>query len=145
MFRISLIAVPLFFLLISNSFAGGFGYPTYNSKGSLVASVEIEDKGFYNLVMSIIILKEPRDEKDYTSDEYEELIENLVVKWRGIALQKTLELNTIKRSELVTLKISIETEIEKYAEELKVKYNVPKKAEIIFSLSDFYLIRPSEH
>ena len=86
----------------------------------------------------------PQEKKIYKSDEYKQLIDRLQVEWRGIALQKALESKELKISDLIKLKNSIETEIEALAEQLNKKLVPGKDIEVVFSLSDFYLLEPRD-
>lgn len=96
-FRLLLVA---FMLLVSTqTFAGSF-YSSPSLGGALATSVSIENKGIYNLVISVQFLKEPYDKAPFSSDNYEEMIQRLNVEWRGEVLKTVLESNEYKVSDL---------------------------------------------
>jgi bifunctional pyridoxal-dependent enzyme with beta-cystathionase and maltose regulon repressor activities len=144
MIRSPLIATILMLVASTNAF-GGFYSSSYDSRGTVVASVEIEDKGIYNLVVSIQFLNKPYDKREYESDSYEELINRLSIEWRGVALKKILESNTYKVSDLKTLEASVESEVHKLIKLSKKKHGLSQGIEVIFSISSFYLIEPSDN
>lgn len=139
-----IISIVLFVLLTisSNSLASFSSYDNPYSSDSVVAPIQIKDKGIYNIVISIKFLKEPYDNKTYKSDAYENLLKRLNIEWSGVALFQVLKSNEIGVTELVGLKNDIESEIKKLADELKSKYSLEKNAEVVFSLSNFYLLEP---
>ena len=130
----------------SNAFAGfdsGFFSTGYTGgEGSVIAAVEIKDKGLFNLIVSIQFLRKPRESKIYKSDEYEQLIDRLLIESRGIALQKMLEAKDLKLTDLAQLKNTIEAEISNKITELKNRYVPGKDVEVVFSLSNFFLMEP---
>ena len=144
MIRSSLIATIIMLVASTNAF-GGFYSSSYDSSGTVVASVEIEDKGIYNLVVSIQFLNKPYDKREYESDSYEELINRLSIEWRGVALKKILESNKYKVSDLKTLEASVESEVHKLIKLSKQKHGLSQGIEVIFSISSFYLIEPSDN
>ncbi len=131
-------------LLTSNAFAGSF-YSNPQSSGSIIAPIQIKDKGIYNLVVSIQILKEPYERKIFESDEYEKFIDRLRVEWSGVALQQILEAKEQNINDLAILKVNIEKEIIKLADKLKNYYSLKKNTEVIFSLSNFFLLEPNDN
>jgi hypothetical protein len=68
-------------LFVANAFAFGSSYSYPESSGSIAAPIQIKDKGFYNLVVSIHFLREPYDNKIYKSDAYKKLIDRLAIEW----------------------------------------------------------------
>ena len=145
MIKSSLIATILILVASTNAFGGSFYSSSYDSRGTVVASVEIEDKGIYNLVVSIQFLNKPYDKREYESDSYEELINRLSIEWRGVALKKILESNKYKVSDLKTLEASVESEVHKLIKLSKQKHGLSQGIEVIFSISSFYLIEPSDN
>lgn len=132
-------------LLTSNAFAEGFSkYEAPYSKDNAVAPVQIKDKGIYNLVVSIQFLNTPYDEKTYKSDAYERFMKRLKVDWSGIAILQILKAKEMSINDLAGLKGSIETEITKLADQLKSKYSLDKNIEVVFSISNFFLLEPKE-
>ena len=99
MLRSIKIAIILIILFSSNADAG-LGSSLYSSRygretGTVVAAVQIKDKGLYNLVISAQFLRRPQDTKVFKSDEYNQLIDRLMVEWHGVALQKVLKSNEL--------------------------------------------------
>jgi len=140
-FQISLF---LFFLLSSNAFGSFYSSQYSRDSSNIVASVQIKDKGIYNLIISVNFLRRPRDQKIYKSDEYVELLDRLQVEWQGIALQKVLESKEIQVTDLINLRNSIQTEISALAKRLKEKLVPKKEVEVVFSISDFFLLEPRD-
>lgn len=139
-FSITLLIV---LLSASNALAGfGSSYSSPYSSDSVVAPIQIKDKGMYNLVISIQVLNEPYDKKMYKSDAYENLIRRLKVEWSGIALLQILKAKEQSINDLVGLKGNIEAEIAKLVDQLKTKYSLEKNVEVVFSLSNFFLLEP---
>ncbi|TRZ47983.1 MAG: hypothetical protein D4S01_11190 [Dehalococcoidia bacterium] len=142
-FFISVFVVVLF---ASNAFAGlGSFYNNPQSSGSIVAPIQIKDKGIYNLVVSIHFLKEPYNNKIYKSDAYEKLINRLTVEWSGVALQQILEAKEQNINDLTVLKSNIEKAIVSLADKLKNSYSLEKNTEVVFSLSNFFLLTPKDN
>lgn len=132
-------------LVASNAFAGGFSsYEAPYSKDNVVAPIQIKDKGIYNLVVSIQFLNTPYDEKPYKSDAYEKFVKRLKVEWGGIAILQILKSKELSINDLANLKGSIETEISKLADQLKSKYALDKNVEVVFSISNLFLLEPKE-
>lgn len=147
MTRIFGIAIILIITSTSNAFAdltSGFYTARYSGgEGSVIAAVEIKDKGMFNLIVSIQFLRKPKESKIYKSDEYEQLIDRLLIESRGIALQKILEAKELKLSDFAELKNNIETEIQKRVMDLKNRYLPDKDVEVVFSISNFFLLEPN--
>ena len=142
-FSITLLIV---LLLASNAFAGfSSSYSSPYSSDSVVAPIQIKDKGIYNLVISIQFLNEPYDKKMYESDAYENFIRRLKVEWSGIALLQILKAKEQSINDLAGLKGNIEAEIAKLADQLKKKYSLNKDVEVVFSLSNFFLLEPKNN
>lgn len=133
-------------LFASNAFAAfdsGFYPGRYaNGESSVIAAVEIKDKGIFNLFVSIQFLRKPEDRKIYKSDEYEQLVDRLLIESRGIALQKILETKELKLSDLAALRNSIETGVRKRIAELKNKHLPGNDVEVVFALTNFFLLEP---
>lgn len=134
----------LLLILPSASNAGFYSSQYSRETGTIVASVQIKDKGIYNLIVSAKFLRRPQDKKIYKTDEYERFLDRLEVEWRGVALQKILESKELSVTELVNLKNSIQEEIVKLIERLKEKLVPDQNVEVVFSLSDFFLLEPRE-
>jgi hypothetical protein len=142
-FNLTLLIVLLF---ATNALAGfsSYGSNPYSSD-SVVAPIEIKGKGIYNLVISIQFLNEPYDSKIYESDAYKKFVIRLNVEWSGIALDQVLKAKEQNINDLVILKGNIESELTKRADQLKNKYSLDKNVEIVFSLSNFYLLEPKNN
>lgn len=141
------IVLIVIFLLSSNVFAGlgsFYSYQYSRETGTVVAAITIKEKGIYNLVISVQFLKKPYDKKIYKSDAYEHLIDMLLVKWRGLAIQKILEAKEVDVADLAELKKSVEKEIEKLINQMKKKFFPEHKLEVVFSLSNFFLLEPED-
>ena len=142
MLRALLVITTLFLLTASSSFAGFSSYNSYDTSGSIVAAVEIENNGIYNLITSIQFLRKPQDSKIFGTDEYEYMINQLSIEARGVILQKILEAKTIKVTDFAALKSSIENEIRNLIENTKKKHGVAAGTAVVFSLGNFYLLDP---
>jgi hypothetical protein len=142
MIRTFYIALILLLFLTSNSLAGFYSSSYSRESGSIVAAVQIKDEGIFNMIISANFLRMPQDKKIYKSDEYEQLMDRLQVEWRGIALQKVLESKELKIEDLIHLKNSIHTEIVSLTKQLKKKLVPGQNVEVVFSLSDFFLLEP---
>ncbi|MEJ2200275.1 MAG: hypothetical protein P8X63_04575 [Desulfuromonadaceae bacterium] len=130
-------------LMTANAYAGFSSYNSAYSSDSVIAPIQIKDKGIYNLVISIQFLNEPYNRKPYETDGYEYFIRRLKVEWSGVALLQVLKTKEPGMNDLVLLKENIEAEILKLAESLKGKYSIDQNAEVVFSLSNFFLLEPS--
>jgi len=132
-------------LFTSNAFAEGWSkYEAPYSKDNAIAPVQIQDKGIYNLVVSIQFLNTPYDEKTYKSDVYERFIKRLKVDWSSVAILQILKAKEMSITDLASLKGNIEAEITKLADQLKSKYSLDKNVEVVFSISNFFLLEPKE-
>ncbi len=132
-------------ILCSSSAAAGFYSSGYSREaGTVVAAVQIKEKGIYNLVVTIQFLRKPQDSKIYKSDEYEKLVDRLLVESRGIALQRILEQTELALSDFSELKKNIETDIGNLAAHLKKKFLPDQNSEVVFSISDFFLLEPTD-
>ena len=138
------LATAILLFLASSSFAGFYSSQYDTQSSSVVSAIQIKDKGIYNLVVSANFLRKPQDKKIYNSDEYDELMDRLSVEWRGIATQKILEAQELSVSELINLKNSIQSEIKALADQLKKQYVPDKNAEVVFSISNFFLLEPKD-
>ena len=145
MFRPFSISLLIVLFLASNAFAGFSSYNNPYSSDSVVAPIQIKDKGLYNLVVSIQFLREPYERKIYESDQYENFIERLKVEWSGVALLEVLEAKEQGINDLANLKGKIEAEVTKLADQLKPKYSLKNNVEVVFSLSNFFLIEPKKY
>ena len=141
MFRKSLVVIILY-LSVSISAYGSFYSPSYDTAGSIAATIEIEGKGVFNLVVSVQFLRNPYDRGESDSDEYEELINRLSVEWKSAALRRILESNTYRLGELSALKAGIEEEIQTLIKQSKPKHRVREGAEVIFTIGNFYILEP---
>ncbi len=136
----------LVLVFMSSSAIAGFGsksdyYPRAGSN-SVVASVQVEGEGIFNLVVSLEFLGRPGPAKLYGSDSYGQLISHLSVKWRSIALDKILAANTIQMGGLSDLKKEIESAVDILVKDKIAKLMGGKKVEVIYSLTHFMLIEP---
>ena len=143
MLKKQLFALLVLLLVVTNTHAG-FSYKNYDSGSSIVAAVEIDGKGIYNLVISVKFLNEPYDKKPYTTDPYEQLIRRLSTEWRGTALQTVLKNNKYKISDLSTLEANVNTAIQELIKSLKKKYGIKVGTEVVYSTSSIYLVDPSD-
>lgn len=139
------IALLIMVLYGSNAFAGFGSYDNPYSNDSVVAPIQIKDKGLYNLVISVQFLNEPYGQKVYESDAYEKFLRRLKVEWSGVAILQILKAREQSINDLVALKGIIEDEIVKLADQLKDKYSIQKNVEAVFSLSNFYLLEPKNN
>lgn len=132
-------------LFASNAVAEGFSkYEAPYSKDNAVAPVQIKDKGIYNLVVSIQFLNTPYDDKIYKSDAYERFMKRLKVDWSGVAVLHILKTTEMSVTDLAGLKGNIEAEISRLADQLKSRYMLDKNVEVVFSISNFFLLEPKE-
>ncbi len=138
------ITLLIVLLLASNALAGFGSYNNPYSSDSVVAPIQIKDKGLYNLVISIQFLNAPYDKKMYKSEAYQNFIRRLKVEWSGVALLQILKAKELSLNNLVGLKGNIESEISKLADQLKDKYSLEQSVEVVFSLSNFFLLEPKE-
>ena len=145
MFRLFISAMVIFFLLTTNVLAGFSSYSNPYSSDSVVAPIQIKDKGIYNLVISIQFLNKPFEKKPYDSDAYENFIRRLKVEWSGVALLQVLKSKEQSINDLAELKGNIEGEIAKLADQLKNKYSLNKDIEVVFSLSNFFILEPKNN
>ncbi|MBU0681305.1 MAG: hypothetical protein KKD73_07780 [Proteobacteria bacterium] len=143
MFRAFPVMLTLLLLTASNSCAGLYSF-SYDRSGAVVATVEIENKGIFNLVTSIDFLRKPQDNKIFGSDEYQDMINRVSVEARGVMLQTILEAKQIKLSELAALKGKIEKEIENLIDKNKGIYGVTSTP-VVFSIGTFYLLELKVH
>lgn len=140
-FRIALLVVLLF---TSSAFAGFSSYSDISSSDSVIAPIQIKNKGLYNLVVSIQFLNAPTEDKVYKSEPYEKFMRRLKVEWSGIVILQILKAKEQSVNDLANLKANIEGEITKLANQLKGKYSVDKNVEVVFSLSNFFLLEPKD-
>jgi len=129
-------------LVFATNASASFYSDSFDRTGAVVASVEVEGKGIYNLVVSLEFMGKPKDKKIFSSDEYAELINRLNVEGKGVALRTILSSNLVKISDLKELELSIEQEIIKLIDKLKPKYDISSSTEVVFSISSFYLMEP---
>jgi len=142
--RIFSITFLIVFLFTSNVLAGFSSYSDISSSDSVIAPIQIKNKGIYNLVVSIHFLNAPTEDKVYKSDPYEKFMRRLKVEWSGVALLQILKAKEQSINDLANLKANIEGEITNLANELKSKYSVDKNVEVVFSLSNFFLLEPRD-
>lgn len=146
MIRILCFTILTILIIASNALAGGFSsYSSPYSSDSVVAPIQIKENGIYNLVISIQFLNEPYDQKIYKSDAYGNFIRRLQVEWSGVALEQILKSKEQSINDLVGLKTNIESELIRLIDELKTKYSLDKNIEVVFSLSNFYLLEPKSN
>ncbi len=144
MMRIVSSILLVLLIISSNALASFSSYDNPYNSDSVVAPIQIKNNGIYNIVISIKFLKEPFDQKTYKSEAYKDLLKRLQIEWSGVTLSQVLKTKEIGVNELVVLKNDIESEITKLADELKNKYSLEKNVEIVFSLSNFYLLEPKK-
>ena len=142
MVRSLFFAIMFVLLSASCAFAGFSSYNNPYSSDSVVAPIQIKNKGIYNLVVAIQFLKEPYDQKVYKSDAYEDFLKRVKVEWSGIALSQILSAEEQSINDLAGLKGKIETKVSELADQLKNKYSLDREVEVVFSLSNFYLLEP---
>ena len=143
MVRSFFFAIMIVLLLAQGALAGFSSYNNPYSSDSVVAPIQIKDKGIYNLVVAIQFLNEPYDQKVYKSDEYADYIRRIKVEWSGIALSQILSTEEQSINDLVGLKSKIETKVSELADRLKKKYSLDGDVEVVFSLSNFFLLEPN--
>lgn len=139
----SFIPAVLLFILSATAQAEFYSL-SYNSSNTAIAAVEIEGKGLYNLVVSAQFLHKPYDKEEYTSDEYEELINRLSIEWRGVVLKRVLNSNRLKITDLSSLRANLESAIESLISEAKKKHGIKKGMDVVYSIVDIYLIDPND-
>lgn len=140
-FSITFLVVLLF---TSNAFAGFSSYSDISSSDSIIAPIQIKNKGIYNLVVSIHFLNAPTEDKVYKSDPYDKFMRRLKVEWSGVAILQILKAKEQSINDLANLKTNIEGEIAKLANQLKNKYSVDKNVEVVFSISNFFILEPRD-
>jgi hypothetical protein len=89
-------------------------------------------------------LRKPQDSKIYKSDEYDKFVDRLLIESRGIALKKILDRKELAVSDFHDLEKDIETDIGKLASQLKKNLLPNQNIEVVFSISDFYLLEPHD-
>lgn len=143
MYRFLAIVVICLVLTASISSAGGYYNNPYRSD-NVVAPLKLKDEGLYNLVISIQFLNEPYDKKPYKTDGYKKFIQRMMVEWSNAALNATLNSQVSELNHLPKLKSEIESKINELANSLKVKYSLNQDVEVVFTLSNFYLVHPKD-
>jgi len=73
------------------------------------------------------------------------MMKQISVGWQNVAIQKTLDLKTIKFSDLGLLKSNIEKGISELIQKAKIKNGISSDVEVIYSLSNFYLLEPKNN
>lgn len=125
--------------------AGSYSYDNFYSSDNVIAPIEIRNKGIYNLVISINILNTPYDTKIYKSTSYQNLINRMQVEWGNAALVHVLSAKEQNINELSILKSKIISDIQKLADQLKKKYAMGEDVEVVFSLTNFFLVEPRRY
>jgi len=120
--------------------SAGSYYSSGSLGGAITASVSIEDKGIYNLVISVEFLSEPFDKAPFTSDNYEEMLKRLNVEWRGVVLKQVLQSSNYKMSDLALLKQQIDHELDKLIVQAKTKHRIKPNTEVVYAIGSFYLV-----
>jgi hypothetical protein len=143
MLKIKLISLLVLLLAATSSYAG-FSYKSYDSGSSMIAAVEIDGKGIYNLVISVKFSNEPYDKKPYTTDAYAEFIRRLSTEWRGAALQTVLKNNKYKLSDLSTIEANVNLTIQELIKSSKKKHGIKANVEVVYSVSSIYLVDTSD-
>jgi len=128
--------------LTVSSAEAGFYSQSYDASGSVAVALQLDNKEIYNLIISIELLRKPQDGKVYESDNYENMMKQISVGWQNVAIQKTLDLKTIKFSDLCLLKSNIEKGISELIQKAKIKNGISSDVEVVYSLSNFYLLEP---
>ena len=134
----------LVLVITVSSAHAGFSYKSYDSSSSIIAAVEIEGKGVYNLVISVKFSNQPYDKKPYTTDSYEALIRRLYIEWRGVALSEVLKNNKYNLSDLSQIELAVNSAIQKLIVASKTKYGINADTEVIYSISSIYLVDTSD-
>lgn len=138
-----LIIASIFLILCSSNAVASMYSSDYNREaGTIIAAVQIKGKGIYNLIVTIQFMRKPQDNKVYKSDEYEKYMDRLAIESRGIALKIILERKELTVSDLNELRKVIETEIRNHAAQLKKNLIPNHNVEVVFSISNFYLLEP---
>ncbi|WP_028578721.1 hypothetical protein [Desulfogranum japonicum] len=114
------------------------------SRDSVTAPVVIQNQGLYNLVIGIQFLDAPSGAMVYHSEEYEDLMQRLKVEWAGLASGMVLQSKEHSISDLAALKNKMEKAIQALAENLKPQYGLDANVDVVFSLTDFFLLDPHE-
>ena len=135
--------LPILLLILSTNSFAGFSKSYYsNASENIAVAVQIKEMGIYNLCVSATFVSRPTEESIYESDEYEKIIERLRVEWQDLAINKILEAGELETKDLIKLKKNIHLEINNLAGQLKQKLLPKKKVDVIFSISDFFLLEP---
>lgn len=125
--------------------AGSYSYDAIYSSDNVVAPVKIKNDGIYNLVISIKFNNTPYDTKIYKSTSYQKLIQRMEVEWGNLALSHLLSAKEQDINELSLLKSRIVDDIQKLSERLKKKYSLGDDVEVVFSLTNFFLVEPRRY
>jgi hypothetical protein len=143
--RMLIVLVAILFLHAPYAFAGLYSSGYSRDEGTVVAAVEIKEKGLYNLVATVEFLHRPQNSKIYNSNAYEKLIDRLLVESRGITLQILLDNNELSLSDFSGLKETIETDIENISNKLKKEFLPEQDVDVVFSVSDMFLLEPCDN
>lgn len=143
MARSAYIVILSILVAAPSALAGYSSYKSPYSSDSVVAPVEIRGKGIYNIVVAVQFLNEPYDQKVYKSDAYKKFMSRMKVEWGGIAISQILRADEQSMSDLIGLKGKIETKISELADRLKNKYALNEDVEVVFSVSNFFLVEPN--
>jgi len=138
--------LPLLALLLScGTVFASFSASYYDSSNSIVAAVQIEKGGIYNLVTAVQFMGKPQDKKIFSEDNYQEMLNELRFVASGVILQKMLEAKLKSVADLAPLKLAIEAEIRTLIDKTKRKHGVKPEAEVIFALDSLYLMVPGSN
>ncbi len=120
-----------------------YDYGNDHFSENVIVSVQITDKGLYNLVVSIQTLEKPSSYK--YSNTYREMMRRFMVDARGITTQKILNRNELSVSDFAALREEIDAELSKLADVLVYKYFPNRHMNLVYSISDFFLLKPGDY
>lgn len=137
----------LFILILftSTARAASYSYDNLYSSDNVIAPIEIKNRGIYNLFISINILNTPYDKQIYKSTSYQNLIKRMQVEWGNAALAHVLSAKEQNINQLSLLKSNIIKDIQTLADQLKKKYGLGNDVEVVFSLTNFFLVEPRRY
>ena len=137
--NVTKIAALLICLTPSLVFAGYFS-SNYDRSSSVAVTIEVIEKGLFNLVVAATIVAEPYEKEPYDTDKYEQFVKRINSEWKGVAVHKILETSSIKLDGLNGLRAEIKSDVLKTAEALKSAYGIPADTELAFKITGFYLV-----
>jgi len=145
MVRKLIVITAVLSLFSSGALAQYIHFPEDNKDAATVkTAVQIKDKGIYNLVVTVQFLRKIEyGSSSLKSDDYNKMVERLLVESRELIMNKILERNELALSDFHELESGIKSAIGKRADELIMQLFPNKKIKVVFSISEFYLLEPT--